>query len=169
MELHIYSHSTPKSFYENGCQFLEAAWRCFGGKEGNVVQNDKIIFLPAPTVVNASFACEMFFKALVLFENKTYPKGNKGHNLKILFLSLDTGTQQKISSFCMPTNSKDPYVSFLNLLDIHSTDFAKKRYYIENSGWTAMSPMTMITIAQNLSVVTNNLLSNNATGGNKNG
>ena len=69
----------------------------------------------------------------------------------------------------MPTNSKDPYDSFLNLLDIHSTDFAKKRYYIENSGWTAMSPMTMITIAQNLSVVTNNLLSNNATGGNKNG
>lgn len=164
MEYHIYAHSTPKSFYENGCQFLEAAWRCFGGKEGKIIQNGKIIILPVPTVVNASFACEMFFKALLLFENKSYEKGRDGHNLKKLFQLLDIDIQQKISNYCMPKDSKDPFDSFIKILDIHSTDFAKKRYYIENSGWTDMSPITMITIAQNLSIVTNNLLSN-ATGG----
>ena len=156
MEFHVQTSPTPINYHHNSRDFCEAAWRCFGGREGKIIDNGRINWLPVPTVVNAAFSCEMSLKAVLLFEGKTFPKE---HNLERLFVNIEQKTKEIISSFCMPKNTADPYQSFLHFLQIHKNDFPNARYYIEKSGWQEMSLVGMLTIAENLSTITGAIIS----------
>lgn len=158
MEYHVKTAPTPKSYFMNGRDFCETAWRSFGGREGKIVENGVINWLPVPTVVNAAFACEMHLKSLLLLEGKPVPKGREGHNLKVLFESLSEKMQIDVSTFCMPKNTPNALEAFLNILSHHKSDFTDIRYFIENNGWQAMSPLTMLTIAENLTTITHALI-----------
>ena len=70
-EVQIYSRKTAKDYYQTGCQFLNAARRCFSDEQGNIIKDNELIQLPAPTTVNGAFACELFLKASLIKENKT--------------------------------------------------------------------------------------------------
>lgn len=166
MEWNLSVKNVPRDFLKNGQDFVEAAWRCFGGKEGIVIKDGKLIQLAVPTVVNASFACEMFLKALIMHEGKQYEThGKKGHDLKTLFAILDPDKQELIAKFCMPKGTINAKEQFLMILNNHSEDFVDVRYYVEKTGWEKTSPIVMITIAENLRIITEQILKN--TGNNK--
>ena len=157
MEFNKKVNASPEDFYNNGMAFMEAAHRCFGNKQGNtykLIDGGKIYILPGPTVVNAAFACEMFFKALLRHYAISY---NKVHDLYGLFKLLPENVQSSISRFC---GDKEDTTVFERILLEQANDFKEIRYYIEKAGWTGMNPLRMITVAYNLSQITNVLLQN---------
>lgn len=159
MEYHIKTSPTPESYFKNGHDFCEAAWRSFGGREGKIIKNGAVHCLPVPTVVNAAFACEMHFKSLLLLEGKPFPKkSSEGHNLKTLFETLSEEKQTNISTFCLPKDTPNAVNSFISILDCHKRDFTDIRYFMEHDGWHEMSPLTMLSIAENLTTLTRVLI-----------
>lgn len=158
MEFNKRVNASPKDFYNNGMAFMEAAWRCFGNKQGNtyhLIDGGKIYTLPGPTVVNAAFACEMFFKALLKHYNIKY---DKVHDLYRLYKLLPQNSQNSISAFC---GDKEDISVFDRILAEQANDFEEIRYYVEKAGWTGMKPLLMITLAYNLSQITNILMQDN--------
>lgn len=157
MEIHLSSAAKAQDFYKQGKQFLEAAWRCFGQKNTDgrftIFSGNEFQQLPSPCVVNATFACEMFLKSLLLELDIPYDRSKGGHNLYRLFCKLPADKQEVIARFCSKDLSK-----FQALLQQHHNDFVNTRYYIENAGWSEMSPMTMVTLGENLSSIVNYLL-----------
>lgn len=155
MEFNIQVHNTPMDFYRNGISFMEAAWRCYG-KEDNgeykIIDDGRICQLTAPTVVNAAFACEMFFKSLLKHNGIAFPKK---HSLVDLFDMLPNDAKSKISRFC---GDKDDETKLRSTLLIHANDFVDIRYYVENNDWGRMSPTYMVSLAYNLSEITRLLL-----------
>lgn len=159
MEIYIKSSNAAKDYFYQGEHFLEAAWRCFGQKNDTgfaIVKEDKFQQLSVPCVVNAAFSCEMFFKSLLHQMKIQYGRKN-GHNLHSLYKLLPSKVQNIIAKFC--GNQKDNAV-FENWIENHAEDFVDIRYLIERDGWTAISPMSMLTIAENLSTITAYLLDN---------
>lgn len=63
-------------------------------------------------------------------------------------------TQEGISRFCMPKGMVDYQDKFKALLMKYKNVFVDDRYYAERVGWQNMSPMAIITIAQNLATIT---------------
>lgn len=162
MEFHIDNSPTADSFYRNGLDFLTAAERCLGMREDGHVDfavNGKLIVLVAPSVVNASFACEMFFKALILKNGMACPKGRDGHNLLSLFGLLPEPAREFIAQFCCG-NKEDAEGKMRGFLDRHAEDFVGARYYIERFGWQEMSPLMVYTYAHNIGEATKYLLTN---------
>lgn len=157
MEIHLSSSANAQDFYQQGKQFQEAAWRCFGQKNDDnsftIISEKGFQQLSSPCVVNATFACEMFLKSLLVKLGIPYPQGKRGHDLYRLFCKLPADKQEVIAKFC----SKD-LSQFHALLQQHHNDFIDTRYYIENAGWSEMSPMTMVTLGENLSSIVNFLL-----------
>ncbi len=112
-EINVYSTGTAKDYYSAGCQFLEVARRCFSDKEGNIIKDCTLIQLTAPTVVNGAFACELFIKAMLIWEKTSF---KKVHYLDDLFLKLSDETQKGISKFCMPKGTINFQEEFLRIL-----------------------------------------------------
>jgi hypothetical protein len=159
MEIHIKSSGKSADFLRQGKTFLEAAWRCFGKKTDTgfqIVENGKFQQLSAPCVVNAAFACEMFLKSLLFALCIHFNPQAEGHNLYLLYKKLPRNIQEIIAKICW--NRK--MIEFENLLKEHAKDFVDVRYFIEKDSWTEMSPITVITIADNLSRVVEYLLNN---------
>lgn len=151
MEMHVYSSGQPKDYFNQGKQFLEAAWRCFGKKSETrfiIFEDGELQQLPAPCVVNAAFSCEMFLKALLNKLNITYDRNKEGHMLYSLYKKLPCRLQVVIAKFC--GNENDATI-FENLIKKHSNDFVDVRYFIEHNEWKEISPMVMLKIADNLS------------------
>lgn len=157
MEVHLTSSASAQDYYKQGKQFQEAAWRCFGQRNNDnnytLISGKEIQQLFSPCVVNATFACEMFLKSLLVKMGIPYPQGKSGHDLYRLFCKLPADKQEVIGKFCSKDLSK-----FQALLQQHRNDFVDTRYYIENTGWSEMSPMVMITLGENLSSIVNYLL-----------
>jgi len=159
-EFNIKSENSSYDFYRNGIDFMKAALMCSGMKDDDVlhiIDENKICILPAPTVVSAAFACEMFFKALLIHNNISFSKGNKGHNLLELYNALPENFQKIICKFCI---TYDDISHFQKILNDHSKDFVNIRYYIENNGWNGMSPIYMVSLCFNLSQIIKYLLDN---------
>ena len=159
MEIHIKSSTKAQDYFYQGKQFLEAAWKCYGKETDtgfNIIENGKLKQLPAPCVVNAAFSCEMFLKALLHKLNISYDRNKEGHDLYLLYKKLPSRIQDIIARFC---GNKDDVAIFETRIKIHSRDFVDIRYFIECNGWTKMSPVTMVTIADNLSRIIDYLLS----------
>ncbi len=150
-EVKIYSSSSAKDYYQAGCQFKEAAVRCFSDGDGNIMKDGHMIQLPAPTVVNGAFACEMFLKALLRWENVSF---KHTHELSALFDSLSAQTQEGISRFCMPKVSVGYRDRFRTILEKYKRVFIDDRYYAENTGWQDLSPLALVNLAQNLGTIT---------------
>ena len=162
-EMNIQSNSNQLDYYRIGVSFFKASDRCYGEKIENTYyiiknadQGSVFTQLPAPTVVNAAFACEMFFKSLLINSNIIIPKGRDGHNLFKLYKRLPLSIQDQISDFCYHGSKKDSFEVFL---EDHANDFADIRYFIENKGFTNMSPMKMHALAFNLMQITKAILS----------
>lgn len=149
-EINIYSNCNEQDYYKQGNSFLEAAERCLGKKDGNefVFMGESEFFqLPAPTVVNAAFACEMFLKSLIIRYKLNIPKDRNGHNLFYLYNLLPDDVKFKITNSCNMPNLE-------SFFKIHVQDFVDMRYFIENKGFSNMSPISMYTIAFNLRAAT---------------
>ena len=158
MEIHIHSSTKARDYFNQGKQFLEAAWNCYGKKNDTVfsiIENGKLQQLPAPCVVNAAFSCEMFFKSLLHKLNISYDRNREGHDLYLLYKRLPSRIQDIIARFC---GDRHNVTFFENWLKVHSKDFVDIRYFIECNGWTEMSPVTIVTIADNLSRIIDYLL-----------
>ena len=160
MEIHIKSSTKAQDYFYQGKQFLEAAGKCYGKETDtgfNIIEDGRLKQLPAPCVVNAAFSCEMFLKAILNKLEIGYDRNKEGHNLYLLYQKLPFNLQNTVAKFC--GNKKDSTV-FENQIKTHAKDFVDIRYYVESNGWTEMSPITTITIAENLSRITAYLLSN---------
>ena len=162
-EINIYSNGQYMDYYRSGESFLKASERCFGERNGEkftILKSSEngaeYLQLPVPTVVNASFACELFFKALILKAGLNIPKGRNGHNLLQLYKVLPNDIQEKISNFCFHHSTK---TQFENFLSNHAEDFVNIRYFIENNGFSNMSPMLIYALAFNLGQITKSILS----------
>ena len=165
MEIHIQSTANVQDFFKQGEQFLEAAWRCFGKKndEGfSIMENGIFQQLPAPCVVNAAFACEMFLKSLLCELKIKYNPHSEGHNLFLLYKKLPSDIQKTIAEFC---RDRDDTNVFEKWLKNHANDFVDIRYFMERDSWTEMSPMMVIQVAYNLSMIVGYLLKSGKTEG----
>ncbi len=151
MDYKIRVHHRPKDYYENGKSFLNAAFRCCGQKENGefvIINHGKMVLLPAPTVVNAAFACEMFLKAMLV--NDGIIKF-KNHSLLKLYDLLSEDTHKKICSY-FDDESGEPFLR--KQIAKHPDDFVDIRYYVENEEWGQMDPTAVVTLAYNLSEIT---------------
>ena len=61
------------------------------GNSGTSNKADLDVALFVPAVVNCSFACELFIKAML-------PQNTRGHKLNDLFVLLDTDIQERIKN-----------------------------------------------------------------------
>lgn len=159
MKVFLESTWSSEDYCRQAQNFLIAAQRCFG--EGySIVKNGEIQQLPVPCVVNAAFSCEMSLKALLHKDNIQYDTKTEGHDLFLLFKKLSIKTQNAIAKFC---GSKTDAFIFEQQLKKHAKDFIGIRYFIEHKGWTEISPMEIITIAENLlTIVKHQLASSKA-------
>ena len=162
MEFNFKVTPNAEALFNNGEEFQKAAARCLGvNKDGaiEIAKDGVFITLPAPAVVNAAFACEMYLKALILKSGKNYPTNRDGHNLKKLYDMLLEPIQKHIYQFCV--NKEDcAEIIFTSFLENHSRDFMEARYYVTKEGWQGMSPIAVYTYAFNLRNITKYLLSN---------
>lgn len=155
MEMNIFSNANEFDYYNQGKSFLEAAQRCIGEQNENgeffILKNSRLLQLPAPAVVNAAFACEMFFKALLIHFDVSIPKSKHGHDLENLFLCIPEKERKVINDFFCGNGKKS---TLSDLLHNHASDFVRVRYFIENKGFYSMSPIFMYTFAFNLRATT---------------
>ena len=157
MEFNFKVTPNAEALFNNGREFQKAAARCLGVNEYGT--NEIAEELPAPAVVNAAFACEMYLKALILKSGKKYPTNRDGHILKKLYDMLLEPIQKHIYQFCV--NKEDcAEIIFTSFLESHSRDFMDARYYVTKEGWQGMSPIAVYTYAFNLGNITKYLLSN---------
>ena len=157
MEFNFKVTPNAEALFNNGGEFQKAAARCLGVNEYGTIEIAEE--LPAPAVVNAAFACEMYLKALILKSGKKYPTNRDGHNLKKLYDMLLEPIQKHIYQFCV--NKEDcAEIIFTSFLENHSRDFMDARYYVTKEGWQGMSPIAVYTYAFNLGNITKYLLSN---------
>ena len=82
MEFNFKVTPNAEALFNNGEEFQKAAARCLGVNEDGATEG-VFITLPAPAVVNAAFACEMYFKALILKSGKNYPTARCKMKLRI--------------------------------------------------------------------------------------
>lgn len=158
MKVHIHSSAKARDYFNQGKQFLDAAWNCYGKKcdsSVNIVADGKFQQLPAPCVVNAAFSCEIFLKSLLIKLGIEYDARQKGHDLCSLYKKLPYNIQDAIAIFC---GGKNNVIAFVNWINAHAKDFVDIRYFIEHNGWTETSPTMMITMADNLSRIVDYLL-----------
>ena len=128
MEFNFKVTPNAEALFNNGEEFQKAAARCLGVNEDGATEG-VFITLPAPAVVNAAFACEMYFTALILTSGKNYPTNRDGHNLKKLYDMLLEPIQKHIYQFCV--NKEDcAEIIFTSFLESHSRDFMEARYYV---------------------------------------
>ncbi len=117
--------------------------------------------LPAASVVNASFACEMYLKALLQHYTGTYPKdGKSGHNLHKLFCQLPEEVRKQIDSIIGKTTAGES--RFEKFARLHAKDFVDARYYVSRNGWQELSPIMVYTYTFNVSQVARYLLEKNS-------
>lgn len=162
MEFNYKITPSAKALYQNGVDFQKAAERCLNMDETGTIRiiDDKgINLLPAPAEVNSTFACEMFFKSLILKSGQKYPVGKDGHNLKVLYDMLPDSIKKRICQFCV-SSDVDSVNQFEVFLSEHSRDFVDVRYYVTQSGWQGMSPIMVYTYTNNIGIITKYLLSN---------
>lgn len=160
MEMHIKTECSAQDFYNQGNNFEEAAQRCFGKYEQgrfSIIKDGAFLQLPAPTVVNSAFACEMFLKSILT--HFCVPFG-KEHNLLKLYLKIPPEAQSVIHQICFHGREER---EFQEMLRRHSMDFVEIRYFFEKTGWTSTSPICMLTLACNLNTAAEFILSH-ATG-----
>ena len=157
MEFNFKVTPNAEALFNNGGEFQKAAARCLGVNEYGTIEIAEE--LPAPAVVNAAFACEMYLKALIFKSGKRYPTNRDGHNLKKLYDLLSKPIQRELYQFCVSKEDCAETI-FINFLGSHSQDFVDTRYYVTKEGWQGMSPIVVYTYAFNLGNITKYLLSN---------
>ena len=163
-ELNIKVSANEYSLLKNGNEFLEASKRCAAEDEKGTIHilgTGEPTLLPAVTVVNASFACEMYLKALLLHYVGEYPKdGKRGHNLKDLFCCLPENVKDRIDDII--GRMADGSSIFEKFSESHAKDFVDATYYVSNEGWQELSPVRVQTFAFNLGQIANYLLEKNS-------
>lgn len=162
MEFNFNVNPNADALCQSGVEFLKATERCLAMDEKGkitIFENGILNVLTAPAVVNATFACEMFLKCLILKSGNTYPKDKDGHNLKKLFELLTPSIRTEVSKLCI-RNSNNPEGILLSFFEEHSKDFVDVRYYATKAGWQGMSPIMVYTYAFNLGNATNYILKN---------
>ena len=84
-----------------------------------------IIKFSGPYVINLSFACELYMKALLLLNGISFPKGQNGHNFKELYQRLPESDRETIEK----KFGTAPCV--FHFIDTHPKIFTDYRYPYE--------------------------------------
>ncbi|MDE6947773.1 MAG: hypothetical protein K2P14_11370 [Anaeroplasmataceae bacterium] len=107
--------------------FTEAYKRCIEGKNARIDEYGRHVMsvVNIPAIVNASFACELYLKAIL-------KESLKEHQLKVLYEKLPKSQQERIKNQ-MDEKLKDLpiYNSFEESLDKASISFVEWRYIYE--------------------------------------
>ena len=103
-------------------QFLNVAKYC---SEQNINSPCAFIF---PLFVNASLSCELFLKAIMIFES-TDSSFCSGHDLNQLFEEISADAQNGISSYYQ---NRKVYISLQDLLGKYGDNFVEWRYCFEH-------------------------------------
>ena len=94
----------------------------------NKADLDLSLFVPA--IVNCSFACELYLKAML-------PKSTRGHKLNDLFILLDANIQERIRNKTiekmLPLVKSYCATDFQNALINNSNIFSEWRYFHEGN------------------------------------
>ena len=115
--------------YDILSQRMEDGVRSIESRQGGI-SNSAILdtSLAVPVIVNGSFACELYLKALL-------PKGTRGHELNDLFNKLDARVQENIR--CKTIEKMKDTISdyndttFQSDINNNCNHFAKWRYFHE--------------------------------------
>ena len=110
--------------FERGCAFLDCGFMCHKMQE-----NTNPLYFRDPMVVNYSFACEVFLKAM-LYNNEI--KVKKKHGLKDLFEQLPSDLQELIQERTVDWCGQWNDAFGLPLLREISDAFVIWRYSFEN-------------------------------------
>ena len=139
-----------KEFYNQGLRFLKCAERCMGEvqEDGSIlIIGGKYPCLSAPTMVNMAFSCECFLKSILIIYGVQY---KKVHGLKELY---DLLPGKELKEYLQVGED------FEKELEKHSLDFVAWRYYIEEPGDYAMSPMFTDILMRNLNILAKRVIS----------
>ncbi len=145
-------------FYDQALRFMRCTERCMGTEnhDGSIqIIGGKYSTLSIPTMVNAAFSCEVFFKAILNLFCVDY---KKGHGLKYLYDLLPSEEYKEYLKIS-PSSGK----TFEEELEGHSQDFVNWRYYMETPGEYQMSPMFTFLLMNNLQSLSKALIDQHLT------
>ncbi|MBE6929899.1 MAG: hypothetical protein E7463_06440 [Ruminococcaceae bacterium] len=110
--------------------FFEIAALC----DEHYLQNDVASNLLFPFVINLSFACEAYIKAIMIHYSPTN-EFEHGHNLKDLFAMLPQHCCQEIeANYRNEVIGANQYIDLHSLLDAYGNSFVEWRYGFVTSG-----------------------------------
>lgn len=149
-----------KKMIDNANEFYEAAKRCsFSTKSHLGVVTEHGVPLLLPNLVNLSFACELYLKAIFQTENHNT---SSGHKLRELFLNLDAETQNSIYQIWLKIDENDivdcnsARKIFNDNLESISDYFVKFRYEHEWGG-SAIGSWLHLGVGQSHLIGNNNI------------
>lgn len=162
-EFNINVSGGVRDLLKNGNEFLKAAERCAAQDESGTIHifdDGGLNILPAATVVNASFACEMYLKALLCHYKIDYPTDKNGHNLERLYSLLPDNTKNRIDKMLGKTSHGDSLMQ--SFVKRHQRDFVDARYYVTKEGWQGLDPIKVLFTTFNFGQVTMCLLNSDS-------
>ena len=134
-----------KKIYYEANSFLQAANMLYSEENKACGWFNPVLY---PTIVNISFACELFLKCLLVKNDILIKK----HNLKHLFDKLDDTQKEQIKRRTKATD-------FNAILEIHSEYFENFRYFYEKSKEVSMVNLSfMFSFANSLKRVIKEIL-----------
>lgn len=91
---------------------------------------EKLINRMYPIVVNVSFACELYFKAIMMYRSKNKDEFNRGHELEKLFFALDYDDREYIKE---KFKEKFENKCFCQFIKDNNKAFENWRYAFQNA------------------------------------
>lgn len=130
-----------------GRSFIEAAYRC--ASNVRCLQCDEPILMSAPICVNASFACELILKGLILLDGKNIPKK---HLLFDLYYRLSDKYKFYLYGLYLQKGDSEDEVklNFENRLKVYSDEFHHARYAAERAERTSYDVTNLLSLANNM-------------------
>lgn len=139
--------------FEDANCFYECAKRVLGEKNEkgsiDIIKNSQVLILKTPFCVNIAFACELYFKMLILNNGTTIPHT---HKLYELYGSLLKKQQKTLCSlFNKPEEAiEESEAKFLSSLKASSDLFEKYRYGFENDNLPSIKVMFILNLTEYL-------------------
>ena len=114
--------------FQNATNFHESAQRCF---EDRAAADGRHSFPIMPGVVGLAFACELYIKALIVWEAEA-AKAPHSHRLNVLFARLTTETRQLVEERYL-ARRRGLHLVFTDDLLTFSNAFVDFRYVYEGN------------------------------------
>lgn len=133
--------------------FYKCAVKVLGENNKNgsikIMENSQLLTLVAPFCVNIAFACELYFKMLLLYKGVDIPRT---HKLDKLYYKLPKEQQKQLYTLFNETeeNIEITKTNFMESLKNSSDLFMKYRYGFENGNLPRVQMMFVLNLAEYL-------------------